>query len=267
MQIRSKNCILQCPFSYILKKVYPVFVEWKHLRVSLLMVRTRSCTSSVQKINENSHLSAKQTECEDNNILGQHVITQRAMEEMLQALDSLIFLLQNLSFVINKEKSQFQPVPKIEFLRLVVNSVSVTLPLPKNKTEKLLAQCKELKNNPQTAVIELTQLLGKVSFSAQMVLMGRLHQRFLTPIPNFNFERVILSEQDYIWQQASGEIKWWRENLILNNGKPHHISQGISQMLLQTDASTQVREVCYQGISTGANGWSKRESSLTISTF
>ena len=109
------------------------------------------------------------------------------MEEMLQALDSLIFLLQNLSFVINKEKSQFQPVPKIEFLRLVVNSVSVTLPLPKNKTEKLLAQCKELKNNPQTAVIELTQLLGKVSFSAQMVLMGRLHQRFLTPIPNFNF--------------------------------------------------------------------------------
>lgn len=61
-----------------------------------------------------------------------------------------------------------------------IHPTSMTLALPKEKIEKLQAQWKELKKkNPQTAVIELPQLLGKVSFSAQVVLSRRWHQKYL----------------------------------------------------------------------------------------
>lgn len=50
------------------------------------------------------------------------------------------------------------------FLRLVVNSVSVTLAIPTDKIEKLQKQCEEWINNPQTVVIKLTQLLRSYPF-------------------------------------------------------------------------------------------------------
>ena len=52
------------------------------------------------------------------------------LKEILQTEDTLIFLLQNLGFVINIKKSQLTPVKEIEFLGLVINSVNMTLALP-----------------------------------------------------------------------------------------------------------------------------------------
>ena len=84
------------------------------------------------------------------------ILLGRTREEILIALDSLILLLQSLGFVINREKSQFQPVQRVDFLDLVVNSISMTLALLKNKIEKLQAQCEELISNPETKVTEST---------------------------------------------------------------------------------------------------------------
>ena len=47
----------------------------------------------------------------------------KSQKEILEALGSLVLLLQQLGFVINNEKSQFQPVQEIEVLGLVVNSI------------------------------------------------------------------------------------------------------------------------------------------------
>ena len=49
----------------------------------------------------------------------------RTKEEILKALDSLIFLLQNLGFVINQEKSQLRPVQEIEFWGLQIRAERV----------------------------------------------------------------------------------------------------------------------------------------------
>ena len=55
--------------------------------------------------------------------------------------------MQQLGFVINKEKSQFQPVQEIGFLGLVVFSISVTLALLGDKIELLKTQCEKWTNN------------------------------------------------------------------------------------------------------------------------
>ena len=61
------------------------------------------------------------------------LLMAQTLKGSLQAKETLIFLLQNLGFVINIKKSQLTPVKEIEFLGLVINSVNMTLALPQEK--------------------------------------------------------------------------------------------------------------------------------------
>ena len=65
------------------------------------------------------------------------VMTQ-TLKGILQAKETLVFLLQNLGFVINFKKSQLTPVKEIEFLGLLIKAT----------------------------IMKLTKLLGKLSFTA-----------------------------------------------------------------------------------------------------
>ena len=67
-------------------------------------------TTGLRKTNEDSNLPIEK--CQNSKLSG--------------ALGSLVLLLQLLGFVINNEKSQFQPVQEIKVLGLVINSISVT---------------------------------------------------------------------------------------------------------------------------------------------
>ena len=55
------------------------------------------------------------------------LVMAQTLKEILQEKEALIFLLQNLGFVIIFKKSQLTPVKEIEFLRLVINSLSMIL--------------------------------------------------------------------------------------------------------------------------------------------
>ena len=86
--------------------------------------------------------------------------------------------------------------------------------------------------------MELFQLLGKLSFSTQAVLPGRLHQKCLQ-LPQIYVSKE-LSYQIIITLNNSHleELKWWRNKLIPNKG------------------------AYYQVTATGVGGkWSKREQS------
>ena len=61
------------------------------------------------------------------------LVMAQTLKETLQAKETLIFLLQNLRFVINIKKSQLTLVKKIVLLRLVTNSVNMTLVLLQEK--------------------------------------------------------------------------------------------------------------------------------------
>ena len=61
------------------------------------------------------------------------LVIAQTLKEISQAKETLIFLLQNLGFVINLKKSQLTPVKEIEFLGLMVNSVNITLALPQKE--------------------------------------------------------------------------------------------------------------------------------------
>ena len=162
------------------------------------------------------------------------LVMAQTLKEISQAKETLIFLLQNLGFLINFKKSQLTSVKEI--LGLVINSVNMTLVLPQEKVLDIQNRCAQLIASPKTTIMELTKLLGKLSFTAQAVLPGRIQCRYLQQ-QQIQVVREVNSYQTKVKlnQQSLAELKWWKENLLLQNGKPLKI--GIRQLIIQTDAS------------------------------
>ena len=65
------------------------------------------------------------------------------IQELIMTRDTVIFLLQNLGFIINQKKSVFIPVQKIEFLGVMIDSLEMTLSLPQEKVHKIVTQSKK----------------------------------------------------------------------------------------------------------------------------
>ena len=98
------------------------------------------------------------------------LVMAQTLKELIQAGELLIFLLQKLVFVIN--------LKEIEFLGLLINSETMTLVLPKEKVLDIQNRCSQLIVS-WTTIILLTKLLGKLVFTNQAVLPGRIQCRYL----------------------------------------------------------------------------------------
>ena len=71
------------------------------------------------------------------------------------------------------------PVQEIEFLGLAMNCVTQELSLNKTKIQKVVSECHNLLNNPQTSILELTKLTDLLTSITEAVLQVRLNYRFL----------------------------------------------------------------------------------------
>ena len=172
----------------------------------------------------------------------------RTLQEIMTARDILIFLLQNLGFVINLKKSILQPVKQLEFLGLQINTEEMTLSLSEEKLTHIIQQCQEVYSQPRTSVLSLTKLIGLLSSRVQTIFPGKIQFGFLQQeqIPRLKKQGsyVILGNL------ARHELLWWIEN-------DRKIQQQEPQLTIQTDASTKGWGAHCNGISTGVNGRKK----------
>ena len=122
---RSKRCLFWHTSRQKLRKIYLFLMGREFIRIPLLMFWPGSRPSDFHetwRINVRIII-----------FLDAMLVIAQTLKEISQAKKALIFLLQNLCFVINLKKSQSTLVKEIEFLRLVINSVNMTLVLPQEK--------------------------------------------------------------------------------------------------------------------------------------
>ena len=121
---------------------------------------------------------------------------------------------------------------------MALTSNSVTLQLSLNKTiQKVVSECQNLLNNPQTSILELTRLIGLLRSTIQAVLPARLNCRFLQvqQISSLS-ENLSYLDKIVLNQNSKIELKWWVQNLELCNGR--ELIQPPAEVSIQTDAST-----------------------------
>ena len=80
-----------------------------------------------------------------------------------QHTDCLIFLLENLGFTINRQKSLTDPSQEIEFLGLIADSIEMELQLPGSKIKNIRSDAKTLLQASQPTAREVSRLLGKLT--------------------------------------------------------------------------------------------------------
>ena len=97
--------------------------------------------------------------------LDDFLIMAESKQLALQHAATTLNILEGLGFVINYQKSLLIPSQQIEFLGYMVNSVSMSLSLPKDKLKKVQNHCQKLLDNPVTTVRELSKVLGLLSSS------------------------------------------------------------------------------------------------------
>ena len=136
----------------------------------------------------------------------------------------------------------------------------MTLPLPQENVSDVQNKCMQLVASPKTTIMELTKLLGKHSFTSQAVLQGRTQCRYLQR-QQIQTVRETNSYQTKIKlsQLSLKELKWWKENLLFQNGKPLKIR--VPMMLPK-----QVRGAVCQGTITG-EAWSYQERTKHVNAL
>ncbi|KAK2564054.1 hypothetical protein P5673_012272 [Acropora cervicornis] len=97
----------------------------------------------------------------------------------LHLTSTALDLLQGLGFMINFLKSVLVPSTKMEFLGFVVDSISLSLALPRDKIRNARKECQTLLDSPFVTVRQLEKLLGHLTSTIQAVFPGPLHFRHL----------------------------------------------------------------------------------------
>jgi len=82
-------------------------------------------------------------------------------------------------FCVKRRKSILVPTQELGFLGFLVNSIKMSLYLPRDKLKSIKRECQAMINNPSVSIRTLSRLLGKPSSSIQAVFPAPLHYRFL----------------------------------------------------------------------------------------
>ena len=191
------------------------------------------------------------------------LILAETPEQASQHLETLMWILRALGFIVNHDKSVLKPTQEIEFLGMVVNSVSMEISLPGEKLRQIRGEATKLLSQSQVSARLLSKFIGKLNAAAQAVVPAPLLYRHLQgnlrstlASGNHGYENVTT-----LSQQAQEELSWWKQHLQTWNGRC--LIRGREQILISSDASLQGWGATCSGTQTGGP-WSELEKTWHI---
>ena len=107
------------------------------------------------------------------------LILAGSTQELIFHRDTVIYLLQNLVFVLNLKKSVLESSQKIEFLGMIIDSIKMEVSLPQEKLVKVMSQCEQVAGSKEITIMDLTKLIGKLGSTGQAILPAQLQVRYL----------------------------------------------------------------------------------------
>ena len=163
------------------------------------------------------------------------LILAQTKEELLKWRSIVLDLLENLGFLINYKKSEFEPTQSLIFLGFLINSVQMEISLPREKVSQAIQEAQNLLRSGHASARQLAHLIGVFTSTLPAILPAPLHYRGLQ-----NLKHQILKRGGYdailqLSDEAREDLVWWTENLPLVNGQPLVREQPSLQ--IESDAS------------------------------
>ena len=137
---------------------------------------------------------------------------------------------------------------KIEFLCYMVDSIEMSLSLPKGKIMKIKQCCLDMLSDQSVTVRKLAQLIGKLTATNQTILVAPLHYRNLQNLKTKGLHAGGHYDcQVFLDQDSISEIRWWISQLELWNGKtllktsPYTILQSEASLMLMGRSMSKIQ--------------------------
>jgi hypothetical protein len=127
-----------------------------------------------------------------------------------------VSLFQDLGFIIHPQKSIFIPTQELTFLGFVINSVTMTVRLTKDKADTLKAACQTLlKRNQSIRIREVAKVIGMMIASSPAVELCMLYYRSLEneKVDALKNKKGDFDATMFISDSAKLDLKWWIDNI------------------------------------------------------
>ena len=175
---------------------------------------------------------------------------------------AVVYLLENLGFVINHPKSELDPSQEIEFLGFTVNSKRIELKLPGEKIKKIRAEAGRVLQSDTVSALTLSRLIWKMNAATQAIPMAPLHYRNLQTC----LREALQEDQSYasttvLTKEAREELESWRDHFTQWNGRS--LIAHNSSLTIETDASKKGWGAVCNGVRTGGP-WTPEERTMHI---
>ena len=125
----------------------------------------------------------------------------------------IVTLLERLGFLINLNKCSQHPSQQLIFLGTLLNTVTMSLSLPKEKLDLIQQGARQLHTKGKGTLQELATLLGRMSHAAQNgIWLAPLHYRALQRVHSAGTPRLGCknSRQSLdLSQEAMRDLEWW----------------------------------------------------------
>ena len=138
---RPEGCVFRDSYLEESPEVPSVSLERHTSRVCVPSLWSGCCSEAFHQGYEAGCCSSSARRYPSDHLLGRSAVHESIVGGPGAGYGNLRYLLENLGFVVNFEKSCFVPAQQLEFLGFLVNSRDMTLLLPDCKVEAIKAHC------------------------------------------------------------------------------------------------------------------------------
>lgn len=175
---------------------------------------------------------------------------------------AVIYLLDNLGFVMNHSKSILIPTQEIHFLGFTVNSIEMELRLPGEKIKKFRGEAGKILQSHSTSALDLSRVIGKMNAATQSIPIAPVYYRNLQTC----FREALQKNQNHasaviLTEESRKELEWWRIHFSQWNDRS--LIAHNSSLTIKTDASTKGWGAVCNKVHTGGP-WSPQERTMRI---
>ncbi|KAG1049068.1 hypothetical protein G6F43_008581 [Rhizopus delemar] len=181
----------------------------------------------------------------------------------------MIHYLEELEFLINKEKSILIPNKVQSLLGFQFDTRRMTIQVPKEKIQKLETMIRQLLKTTRSRLCSrIASLIGKITAMIPAVGEALLHVRSMKR----DLARA-LRNSNHNWELACSlsttsrqELTWWINKAPLKKGLPIRYKQPSPYITIYVDASDSGWGVSSQSVQT-AGYWTKNEKEESINCY
>ena len=164
------------------------------------------------------------------------LLLSQSKEELSKITTEFTLMLHCLGFLVNVGKSVLTPSQSLTYLGFHLNTVEMTLSLPKEKLEAIIQSCSSTMSKPSVTVRELAKVIGRMSAAVQAILPAPLYYRGLQNLKNTAFRSSGSYDTEITLDSAAiQDLVWWSQEVRKWNSRP--IRDELPQMVIDSDAS------------------------------